>query len=88
MRQQRQRIRSKYYYWSRIGNELQKNVVKQCIELIDRGAKEKQLPYTPLKIFKLGLDPRLDRMYPDIPLYNLLTKTPKENKNAEEDYIS
>jgi hypothetical protein len=88
MRQQRQRIRSKYYYWSRIGNELQKKVVKQCIELIDRGAKEKQLPYTPLKIFKLGLEPRLDRMYPDIPLYNLLAKMPEEKKYIEEDYIT
>ena len=88
MRQQRQRIRSKYYYWSGIGNELQKKVVEKCIELIDRGAKEKQLPYTPLKIFKLGLDPRLDRMYPDIPLYKLLTKTPEEKKYAEEEYIT
>ena len=86
MRQQRQRIKSKYYYWSRIGNQVQKKVVGKCIELIDRGAKEEQLPYTPLKIFKLGLEPRLDRMYPDIPLYNLFVKTPEEKKYIEEDY--
>jgi len=73
-RKQRERIRSKYYYWSTIGNRFQKNVVKRCIELIDKGVKEKELPYTPLKIFKMGIEPRLDKMYSGIPLYKSFYK--------------
>lgn len=86
-RAQRQRIRSKYYYWSTIGNRRQIKVAEKCIELIDKGVKENQLAYTPLKIFKMGLEPRLDRMYPDLPLYNPRVEMPEEEKNIDKECI-